>query len=154
MHRLKVDGFKGRHFARLWPILPLLGAVVFWECRGAVLWSDLGSTLAYQTGDGSDILGGAVKRDDSASDTLYFKFHVDPLSDASTEEYFAAFELYEGGEERLGVGNALKAWAYCAFKKVVNGDAVVSDYVDLHTSRPELSGRTNSGIYQPYELPH
>jgi hypothetical protein len=34
------------------------------------------------------------------------------LSDSTTEEYFAALELYEGDTERLGVGNALKAWAY------------------------------------------
>ena len=151
-HR-KVDGPIGRRLACLWPMLCLLIAPVL-ECRGAVLWTDLGSTLAYQTGDGTDILGGAVKRDDSATDTLYFKFHIDPLSDASTEEYFAGFELYEGGEERLGIGNALKAWAYSAFKNVVIGDTVVSDYVDLHTSRPELTGGTNPGGYQPYELPH
>ena len=137
----------------MWPILLLLAAGGV-ECRGAVLWSDLGSTLAYQTGDGSDILGGAVKRDDSATDTLYFKFHVDPLSDASTEEYFAGFELYEGGEERLGIGNALKAWAYSAFRNIVNGDTVFSEYVDLHTSRPESLGGTNPGGFQPYELPH
>jgi ligand-binding sensor domain-containing protein/signal transduction histidine kinase len=123
-------------------------------CRGEVLWSDLGSTLAYETGDGSDILGGAIKRDDSATNALYFKFHVDPLSDASTEEYFAAFELYEGGEERLGVGNALKAWAYSAFKMVASGDTVAYDFVDLHSSRPESSGGTNSGTFLPYELPH
>jgi signal transduction histidine kinase/ligand-binding sensor domain-containing protein len=115
-----------------------------------VLWSDLGGTLAYETGDGTDILGGAVKRDDSAADALYFKFHVDPLSDASTEEYFAAFELYEGGDERFGVGNALKAWAYSAFKMIVYGDSVVTDYLDLHSSRPE----TAQGGFLPYELPH
>jgi hypothetical protein len=43
-----------------------------------------------------------VKEDDASSNALYFKVHVDPLSDASTEEYFAAFELYEGDKERLG----------------------------------------------------
>jgi ligand-binding sensor domain-containing protein/signal transduction histidine kinase len=117
------------------------------------LWSDLGSTLAYQTGDGTDILNGAVKRDGSATDTLYFKVHVDPLSDSSTEEYFAGFELFEAGEERFGVGNALKAWAYSAFKNVAS-DTDVSHYVDLHTSRPELVGGTNAPAFQPYELPH
>ncbi|HWD20969.1 MAG TPA: two-component regulator propeller domain-containing protein [Verrucomicrobiae bacterium] len=122
--------------------------------QGAVLWSDLGATLAYETGDGSDILSGAVKRDDSSTDTLYFKFHVDPLSDVSTEEYFAAFELYEGGEERLGVGNALKAWAYSAFKMVVSGDSIISDYVDLHSSRPQSTGGTNATGYLPYEHPY
>jgi hypothetical protein len=42
-------------------------------------------------------------------------FHLDPLSDVGTEEYFAAFQLYEGDAERLGVGNPLKAYAYSAF---------------------------------------
>ena len=65
------------------------------------MWTDLGATLAHENGPGEDILGGAVKRNDSSSDTLYFKFHVDPLSDASTEEYFAAFQLFEGDNERL-----------------------------------------------------
>ncbi|HEY3912927.1 MAG TPA: hypothetical protein VGN61_00460, partial [Verrucomicrobiae bacterium] len=62
----------------------LLLSLVVWgatmACDATVLWSDLSATLAYQTGDGSDILGGAVKRDDSSTDTLYFRFHVDPLS--------------------------------------------------------------------------
>ncbi|HEY3862519.1 MAG TPA: two-component regulator propeller domain-containing protein [Verrucomicrobiae bacterium] len=137
---------------RLWIILIAMSVVA--NGRAAVLWRSLGSTLAHETGDGRDILEGAVKRDDTASDALYFKFHVDPLSDASTEEYFAGFELYDGGEERLGIGNALEAWAYSAFRNVVNGDAVMSDYVNLHTSRPERSSGTNSGEYQPYELPH
>jgi hypothetical protein len=43
------------------------------------LWSDLGACVIHRTPDGTDILGGAVKRDDTASDALYFKFQVDPL---------------------------------------------------------------------------
>jgi hypothetical protein len=112
-----------------------LTAPAVWS-REAVLWSDLGATLVHETGAGSDILNGALKRDDSSTDTLYFKLHVDPLSDASTEEYVAAFELYERGEERLGVGNALKAWAYSAFKTIETGESgKATDYVDLHSSR-------------------
>ena len=119
--------------------------------RAVVLWRDLGATLVYQSGVGSDILGGAVKRDDSATDALYFKFHVDPLSDTSTEEYFAAFELYERGEERLGLGNALKAWAYSAFTAEGPGDSTKdAPYIDLHSSRPEAS---EHGTYY-YENPH
>src|SRR5437588_5844941 len=76
-----------------------------------VLWSDSTARLVHENGAGADILAGAVKRDDSANDTLYFKFHVDPLSDNTTEEYFASLELFDGDIERLGVGNALKAWA-------------------------------------------
>jgi ligand-binding sensor domain-containing protein/signal transduction histidine kinase len=117
-----------------------------------VLWSDLSATLVYQTGVGSDILGGALKRDDSSADTLYFKFHVDPLSDTSTEEYFAAFELYDRDEERLGVGNALKAWAYSAFTSDGPGDIHKSSgYIDLHSSRPEAAGH---GTFYDYENPH
>ena len=61
-----------------------------------ILWSVPGATRVHETGAGSDILGGALKRDETSNDTLYFKFRVDPLSDLTTEEYFAAFELYEG----------------------------------------------------------
>src|SRR5580704_12413359 len=45
-----------------------------------ILWNDPGPILIHNNGPGADILGGAVKRDDSANDTLYFKFHVEPLS--------------------------------------------------------------------------
>ena len=90
--------------------------------NAGVLWSDLGATLAHETGAGSDILGGALRRDDTANDTLYFKFHLEPLSDSGTEEYFAAFQLYEGDMERLGVGNSLKAWGYSAFNTATNGE--------------------------------
>ena len=128
-----------------------LTAPAVWS-RAAVLWSDLGATLVHETGAGSDILNGALKRDDSSTDTLYFKLHVDPLSDASTEEYVAAFELYERGEERLGVGNALKAWAYSAFKTIETGESgKATDYVDLHSSRPEPAG---PGTFFTYEHPH
>jgi hypothetical protein len=134
--------------------LLLVGALFAWpsSSHAAVLWSDLGSTLAHETGDGSDILNGALKRDDSSADVLYFKFHVDPLSDASTEEYFAAFELYEGGEERLGIGNALKAWAYSAFKGAAPGSpGGGTEYIDLHSSRPEAGA---PGAVFTYENPH
>jgi ligand-binding sensor domain-containing protein/signal transduction histidine kinase len=138
---------------------PTIGLLLFliacWGtivCRASVLWSDLSATLVCQTGDGTDILGGAVKRDDSSTDALYFKFHIDPLSDTSTEEYFAAFELYDRDEERLGVGNALKAWAYSAFGADGPGDVnKSSDYIDLHSSRPEASGH---GTFYDYENPH
>jgi ligand-binding sensor domain-containing protein/signal transduction histidine kinase len=113
----------------------------------------LGTTLVHETGNGSDILGGTLKEDDSSTNTLYFKFHVDPLSDASTEEYFAAFELYEGDRERLGVGNALKAWAYSAFKADATGlSDQGADYVNLHSSKPEQASSPGTFLY--YENPH
>src|SRR5436309_9973280 len=89
--------------------------------RAEILWSNPRSTLAHETGLGKDILNGAVKRDDTSSGTLYFKFHVDPLSDVSMEEYFAGFQLFENGTERLGIGNSPKAWAYSAFKTAETG---------------------------------
>src|SRR5580693_3675949 len=74
--------------------------------QAVLLWSDLGATQVHETGPGTDILGGGLRRDNSSTDTLYFKFHVDPLSDTSTEYYFAGFQLFEGSHERLAVGNA------------------------------------------------
>src|SRR6266478_5480484 len=53
-----------------------------------LLWSFPGATRVHETGPGTDILGGALKRDELSSDSLYFKFHVAPLSDQTTEEYF------------------------------------------------------------------
>src|ERR1017187_2655165 len=131
----------------------MVAAIAGWAVpvRAVVLWRDLGATLGHETGAGSDILGGALKRDDASTDTLYFKFHVDPLSDVGTEEYFAGFQLYEGDVERLGVGNSLKAYAYSAFNTATNGEfnKVFGD-VDLRSSRPESS---SPGVFLPYELP-
>ena len=134
----------------LW-LLAGAAAVLPGPARAVVLWSDLGATLAHDTGVGSDVLGGAVKRDDTASDTLYFKFHVDPISDVGTEEYSAGFQLYEGEAERLAVGNSLKAWAYSAFNTAQMGpsNTVAGDF-DLNSSRPESP---RAGVFLPYELP-
>lgn len=116
-----------------------------------VLWRDPGPRLAHNTGAGSDVLHGAVRRDDSASDTLYFKFHVDPLSDVSDEEYYAGFQLFETNAYRLAIGNAPAAWAYSAFYTSETGPSnkVAGDF-DLYSSRPELSGPDS---FRPYELP-
>jgi hypothetical protein len=112
INRPPLTGFGHRKLSLSW----LLGAFVLLammlgnsRANAGILWSDLGATLVKENGMGSDILGGAVKRDDSASDTLYFKFQVDPLSDVSTEEYSAAFQFFEGQTPRLAGGNSLKA---------------------------------------------
>ncbi len=120
------------------------------SAKAVILWNDPDTTRVHENGAGNDILGGAVKRDDSANDTLYFKFHLDPLSDKDTEEYFAAFELFEGNAERLGVGNALKAWAYSAFyhpEGAAESNSVAA-YIDLHSSKPEFPASSSSGTYQ------
>ncbi|MDB6122270.1 MAG: Two component regulator, sensor protein [Pedosphaera sp.] len=126
-------------------------ALLCFSTQAATLWNDLGATLAHDTGDGQDILGGAVKRDDTSTNTLYFKFHVDPLSDVSTEEYFAGFELFDGKTRGLAVGNSMKAWAYSAFHTSENGELnKVSGDFDLHSSHPES---TAVGVFKQYEQP-
>ena len=124
-----------------------LTALVAAPVKAVILWNDPGATLIHENGAGSDILGGAVKRDDLANDTLYFKFHIDPLSDKDTEEYFAGFELFEGNAERLGIGNSLKAWAYSAFFHADQGGESnnPTGYIDLHTAKPESA---SSASYQ------
>lgn len=120
------------------------------ESRGAVLWSDLGATLVQNNGVGEDILRGVVKRDDTAYDVLYFKFHVDPLSDVSTERYSAGFQLFEGETGRLGIGNSWVAWAYSAFNTSENSNTnSTRGDVDLHSARSEPRF---VGTFDPYEL--
>src|ERR1039457_4055855 len=106
---------------RLLALLLVIAHLLVVPARATILWHDEGARLVHNTGMGIDILGGAVKRDDKASDALYFKFHVDPISDAASEPYFAGFQLFEGYEERLGVGNAEEAWGYSAFATAETG---------------------------------
>jgi ligand-binding sensor domain-containing protein/signal transduction histidine kinase len=133
-----------------WLAMVWMALVLVTPANAVILWNDPDTTLVHENGAGADILGGAVKRDDSANDTLYFKFHVDPLSDKDTEEYFAGFELFEGDAERLGIGNAMKAWAYSAFFHAdETGESNnLAGYIDLHTLNPESSTNGASGSYQ------
>jgi streptogramin lyase len=135
---------------RFFCVIALMGWAVLWpnSIRAVILWSQVGPNLVHETGAGANILGGALRRDDSSSGTLYFKFHVDPLSDATTEEYFAAFQLYEGHKEHLALGNALKAYAYTAFSI---DESRPAEYVDLNSSIPEPSGPET---FFAYEVPH
>ncbi|HEY1787783.1 MAG TPA: sensor histidine kinase [Verrucomicrobiae bacterium] len=119
--------------------------------RAAVLWQNVGPILAHENGEGTDILQAAVSRDNTASDALYFKFHVNPLSDASMEPYSAGFQLFLGDQERLGVGNSLEAWAYSAFNTLETGtNKKVPGDVDLHSASPESY---EPGRYLSYEFP-
>jgi signal transduction histidine kinase len=119
-----------------------------------ILWSDPGSRVIHSTPDGTDILGGKVKRDDKASDALYFKFRVDPLSDPADEPYYALFQLVESNKVRLGVGNALEAWGYsAAYTSEIgpsNKVASDSDEFNLRSAHPEAAPM---GETLPYELP-
>ncbi len=132
--------------------LLLLPLFLAFQAGAVVLWSNYDPITVHANGPGADLLGGAVKRDEAATDTLYFKFHVDPISDQTTEPYFAALELYEDDVQRLGVGNALDAWAYSAFFPGAQSSGVPpAGYLDLRTSHPEpdSAGRTSN-----YQCPH
>ncbi|MFO1475956.1 MAG: two-component regulator propeller domain-containing protein [Verrucomicrobiota bacterium] len=134
----------------------LLGALflllISFSAQAIILWSDLGETHVSENGPGTDILGGAVREDDASTNTLYFKLRVNPGSDASTEKYYAAFQLFEGDMERLGIGNSLEAWGYSAFNTLDKGESnTIAGDVDLHSSRPQFTGQ---GSFFPYELPH
>ncbi len=119
--------------------------------HATVLWSDPGPTLVQENGEGTNILHGAVKRNDTAGDALYFRFRVDPLSDVSSEPYSAGFQLFEGDEERLGVGNSLKEWAYGAFNTAETGtNNTVPGDMDLLSASPESY---EPGRFLFYELP-
>lgn len=119
--------------------------------RAVVLWSLPGPITVHENGAGTDILNGAVKRTIKDSGALYFKFRVNPLSDVAKEEYYAGFQLFEGDEERLGVGNSLKAWAYSAFNTEDTGEynKVFGDF-DLRSANPESYA---PGTFLAYELP-
>jgi ligand-binding sensor domain-containing protein/signal transduction histidine kinase len=132
----------------------ILLAMLAWANPGqaVLLWTDLGATQVHETGTGTDILDGLLQRNHSATDTLYFKYHADPISDANTEPYSAAFQLFEGNHERLSVGNALNAWAYSAYDTGQTGPSNrVVEYIDLNSSNPEPSG---IGTFFNYELVH
>lgn len=117
-----------------------------------VLWSDPDPRVIHKTPDGNDLLGGALQRDDTANDALFFRFQVDPLSDLASEPYFAGFQLFEGDEPRLGIGNAPEAWGYSAFDTAETStlEGKTGEF-DLKSAKPEAAGL---GTFKPYELPH
>jgi signal transduction histidine kinase len=117
-----------------------------------ILWSDPEPRTVHETGIGVDILGGAVKRIGTNSDALYFRFHVDPASNWRTEPYFAGLQLFEGNEERLGVGNAMEAWAYSAFNAETGPSNAVAGEYNLKSAHPEPAITGNA--FRPYELVH
>lgn len=121
------------------------------SASAVILWSDPDTRVIHKTPIGADLLGGATKRDDTANDALYFKFQVDPLSDVAAEPYYAGFQLFEGNEPRLGVGNAPEAWGYSAFNTSETGtqNGMAGEF-DLKSSKPEAAGL---GTFKPYELP-
>jgi signal transduction histidine kinase len=129
----------------------LLLATLATPARAGILWSDPGPTLVRENGEGTNILRDVVKRDGSANDTLYFKFRVNPLSDVNMKPYPAGFQLFQGGKERLGIGNSLKAWDYSAFNTggIDTNNAVPGD-VELRSASP---ASYEPGRFFSYELP-
>ncbi|MBW8865373.1 MAG: histidine kinase [Verrucomicrobia bacterium] len=127
----------------------ILGLIFATQARAVVLWSHYDTMAVNENGAGADILGGAVKRDDAANDTLYFKFRVEPISDETTEPYFAGVELFDDDTERFGVGNALDAWAYSVFfpQAQTNG-APKAGYLDLRTAHPDPDALARTDNYQ------
>lgn len=112
------------------PIIPL-GLALAGTCPAAVLYTNSGPISVDETGAGSNLPGMTLARGSSASDTLYFKFTVtNPASNHTTENYYAGFQLWEGGNERLGVGNAWNPHAYSAF-------ATAAGDPDLKSATPE-----------------
>ena len=127
----------------------LLVLIATFQAHAVVLWSNLDPITVNSNGPGTDLLGGAVKRDDAANDTLYFKFRVDPISDETTEPYFAALELFEYDTERLGVGNALDAWAYSVFFPGAQSSGVPpAGYLDLRSAHPDTNALAHLANYQ------
>ena len=74
---------------RLLALLLVVAHLLAVPARATILWQDQGARVVHNTGEGVDILGGKVKRDNKASDELYFRFHVDPISDVDSEPYLA-----------------------------------------------------------------
>lgn len=111
---------------------------------GVVLWSHPSALTIRTNGLGHDILLQHIEsKDDNSSDTLYFKFQVDPKSDIVTRlepdrDYFlAGLMLYYHGVEKLGVGNAWDAWGYSAFAPGLNIAPNQPGEINLRSANPE-----------------
>jgi signal transduction histidine kinase len=135
---------------RLLALLLVIAHLLVVPARATILWKDEGARVVHNTGEGVDILGGKVKRDNKASDELYFRVHVDPISDVDSEPYLAGMQLFEGNQGRLGVGNAEEAWGYSAFNTSETGPSnKVADEFNFQSAHPEPA---NLGLFWPYEV--
>lgn len=106
--------------------------------NAAVLFTHAGQLV----NDANVSLTPGISRDDTATDTLYFRFTVtNPASNIGTESYYAGFQLYQSGVERLAIGNAWDFWAYSAFS------TGIAD-LDIRSANPD--GTNLSGV--PYQL--
>lgn len=107
-----------------------------------ILWSQPGTTLVHESLPEEVLPRNEIgARDETASDTLYIRFDVDPLSDGATDasvRYLAGLVFYENGRERLGVGNGWRARGYSAFNTAEQGpENDTFGEFDLRSSHPE-----------------
>jgi outer membrane lipoprotein-sorting protein len=94
----------------------LLGASCVFS-HAAVLYTYAGQTVNEAN---VSLPGLSLSRTTTDTGTLYFKYTVtNPASNYTNENYFAGMSfydgVYDGPNERLGVGNGWGAWAYSAF---------------------------------------
>lgn len=96
-----------------------------------VLYSEAGPFVINESGGGTNLPGLTLTRDASATGTLYFRYTVtNPASNSSNEGYYAGMQMWEGGSERLGIGNAWGPHAYSAF-------GTAGGELDLKSATPE-----------------
>lgn len=113
------------------PALVAVAALLLAPAQAAVLYSNAGPITVEETGAGSNLPGMTLSRSTTAADSLCFRFTLTGLlSDSTTENYFAAFQFFSGGGEKLGVGNGWFAFAYSVFNTSA-GD------LDLKTANPD-----------------
>lgn len=112
------------------------------SARSEILWSDSSTTLVHESLPEKVLPREEIGvRDTTASDTLYIRFDVDPLSDAATDasvRYLAGMVFYENGNERFGIGNGWRARGYSAFNTAEQGpENDTFGEFDLQSSHPE-----------------
>lgn len=115
----------------------------FWA-GAAVLWQS--PQPVKVTNQNEEILHGALApRDDSASETLYLKLRVNPLSDVVEEtlgrHYAAGLVFYRGDTENLGIGNAWDAWGYGAMYRGFKFPGNKPREFTFQSEVPEVGGR-------------
>lgn len=105
--------------------------------QGAILWSQSGTVLVCNNGQGEDILHGAIQpQTTNSSGILYFRIRVDPIADTAAkviDEFEAGFMLVAGGREHLGIGNSRGAMAYSA----LHVPKAPKGFQDLNSRAPE-----------------
>jgi len=99
--------------------------------HAAVLYTSPGPIAIDESGSGSNLAGLSLSRSTTATDSLYFRFTLSNLlSNSTNENYYAAFQFFDGGAEKLGLGNAWDAYAYSAFNTAAGN-------LDLKSATPE-----------------